>query len=93
MRLYRIYDTAAGVLGPVFEAANDVVALRQFHMALKDNEWKDEFELYCFALFNTQPEVEDPLEEAMTPQFRQVYIPPTNGGMTAKQLEEIETNG
>nr|WAE43336.1 MAG: hypothetical protein [Microviridae sp.] len=51
-RLYVVYDLVALESGPIFEAKNDGVALRQFGQLMAKTEFPHEFELryigdYC----------------------------------------------
>ena len=46
MNMYMIYDNAAEEAGPVFEAKNDTIAIRNYTKLLKDTEFADDFELY-----------------------------------------------
>lgn len=44
--VYTIYDTAAKDIGPVFTALTLAVAIRMFHMTIKDSGFPQEFELW-----------------------------------------------
>lgn len=49
MNIYTIKDVAANQFGPVFEAANDRVATRNFRELCKDSDYFLDFSLYCIA--------------------------------------------
>lgn len=45
--LYVIYDRTAEESGPVFEAKNDGIALRNVHLMLKDKPFQEDYVLLC----------------------------------------------
>lgn len=51
-RLYVIFDSVAEESGPIFQAKNDAVALRQFGNLQKKEGFSDEFSLWCFGSFD-----------------------------------------
>lgn len=51
--LYSVYDKVAEQAGPIFQAVNDGVALRQFKNVLKGVDAPDDFELRRIGRFNT----------------------------------------
>lgn len=55
MNLYAIYDTLVGESGPVFQAKNDQVALRQFRNLVKGEVLNtSEYELYCLGVYDPE---------------------------------------
>lgn len=44
--LYSVYDRISCEYGPIFQAKNDQVALRNFYNLLKGVTYKDDFDLY-----------------------------------------------
>lgn len=53
-KLYVIEDKVAEQFGPVFEALNDGVALRQFRIALEKSSFVSDFSLICIGYVNEQ---------------------------------------
>lgn len=53
-RIYTIRDKVAEEVGPLFQAKNDAVAIRQFKQLVKDSENPEEYELLCLGDFNDQ---------------------------------------
>ena len=52
--IYTIRDKVAEEVGPLFQAKNDAVAIRQFKQLIKDSENPEEYELLCLGDFNDQ---------------------------------------
>lgn len=52
MQVYVIRDLLAESSGPIFEAVNDEVALRQFNKIVKDNDIGDDLELVFVGTFD-----------------------------------------
>ena len=52
--IYTIRDKVAEEVGPLFQAKNDAVAIRQFKQLVKDSENPEEYELLCLGDFNDQ---------------------------------------
>ena len=52
--IYTIRDKVAEEVGPLFQAKNDAVAIRQFKQLIKDFENPEEYELLCLGDFNDQ---------------------------------------
>ena len=52
--IYTIRDKVAEEVGPLFQAKNDQVAIRQFKHLIKDSENPEEYELLCLGDFNDQ---------------------------------------
>lgn len=50
--VYTIRDVVANESGPLFEAKNDGVAVRQFDRLVKDLDHKDEYVLLCVAAYD-----------------------------------------
>lgn len=50
--IYSIKDTVAQEFGPIFQAKNDDVALRNFHSALLKVPNPEEYELYYLGTFD-----------------------------------------
>lgn len=54
-RLYTIYDKRAEESGPLFQAKNDAVALRNYESLLAREEVKEtEYKLLCVGLFDNE---------------------------------------
>lgn len=49
--LYTIYDRLAQEPGPIFTAVNDEVANRKFQQAMKEVEYKEDYQLHCVGYF------------------------------------------
>ena len=49
LKLYSIKDKVAGEFGPIYEAVNDAVAMREFSRIMAKTEFADDFELICMA--------------------------------------------
>lgn len=62
MNLYVVYDKIAGECGPVFEAKNDAVALRQYRHLVSSNPGfvQDDFELMQVGTMNKETMVIEP---------------------------------
>ena len=57
--IYTIHDKVLKDSGPVLEARNDDVAIRQFKMVMKSSQNPQDFELYCIGLYNSiEPAIE-----------------------------------
>ena len=54
--IYTIYDKVSEECGPVFQAKNDLVAVRMFKSMVNDNPNipVDEYEVYCLGEFDTE---------------------------------------
>ena len=52
--IYTIRDKVAEEVGPLFQAKNDAVAIRQFKQLIKDSENPEEYELLFLGDFNDQ---------------------------------------
>lgn len=48
-KIYVIYDKMADDNGPVFQAVNDAVAIREFSQLLENTKYPEDFELLCVA--------------------------------------------
>lgn len=55
LKLYTVYDSVAEEAGPIFQAVNDAVALRNYNnmMASTPHVNKDEYKLLCIGTFCT----------------------------------------
>lgn len=62
MNLYVVYDKIAGECGPVFEAKNDAVALRQYRHLVASNPGfvQDDFELMQVGTMDKETMVIEP---------------------------------
>ena len=56
VNIYTIYDKVACEAGPVFQAKNDLVAVRMLKSLVSDNPniSIDEYEVYCLGEFDTE---------------------------------------
>ena len=56
VNIYTIYDKVAEESGPVFQAKNDMVAVRMLKSLVSDNPniSIDEYEVYCLGEFDTE---------------------------------------
>lgn len=55
MNLYAVYDLLAGEAGPVFQAKNDQVALRQYRNLVKGEGINmSEYELYSLGVYDPE---------------------------------------
>ena len=52
--IYTIRDRLAEEVGPLFQAKNDFVAVRQFKQLVKDSENPQDYELLCLGWFDDQ---------------------------------------
>ena len=50
--LYVIKDQVLEQSGPIYEAKNDGIALRNFLNVMKQNEFATDFELYCVGWYD-----------------------------------------
>ena len=57
MQIYAIRDFVAHESGPLFEAKNDEVALRQFDRLVKDSENRNDFELFCVGSYDHESDI------------------------------------
>ena len=48
--IYTIRDKVAEEVGPLFQAKNDAVAIRQFKQLVKDSENPEEYELFVLVI-------------------------------------------
>jgi len=53
-RLYSINDRVAGEFGPVFQAVNDGVAIRNYKNLLKEAQSVEDYSLFYLGTFDTQ---------------------------------------
>lgn len=53
-RVYSIRDDAAGEFGPLFEAKNDAVAIRQFKALMGKADFPEEYSLHLVGMFNRE---------------------------------------
>ena len=56
VNIYTIYDKVAEECGPVFQAKNDMVAVRMLKSLVNENPniSVDEYEVYCLGEFDTE---------------------------------------
>jgi len=56
VKLYVVFDKVAAEAGPVFQAKNDGVALRQYNELLVKNQVKntEEYQLLCLGQYDTE---------------------------------------
>lgn len=85
MYLYVIYDKLAAESGPVFEAKNDQVALRQFKKAIEPASNKNEYQLYRIGAYDNEKlectsfEAEEILDRlTKSAEERQAFLNKTN---------------
>ncbi len=65
VNIYTIYDKVAEECGPVFQAKNDLVAVRMLKSMVSENPNipVDEYEVYCLGEFDTEKRTFVPEEE------------------------------
>lgn len=68
--LYVIKDLVADEFGPVYEATNRAVALRQFRQAIAKSPYPDDFELYCIGYVDEDMKI--------TPEVEIIVLPDPN---------------
>lgn len=51
-QMYSIYDKVADDFGPVFEAVNDAVAMRQYNIVCQKVDYPNDYELVHIGSFN-----------------------------------------
>lgn len=72
MRLYTIYDRKAVECGPLYEAKNDAVAMRQYNQIMEKSVVdRNEFELYYLGEIN-QETMDITLEKYKVTEFLEV---------------------
>lgn len=52
-QIYTIYDRVAEEIGPIVEAKNNSVAIRQWHNIMKNNDNKNQYDLLNIGQINT----------------------------------------
>lgn len=64
MNLYVVYDKIAGECGPVFEAKNDGVAMRQYRNLINENPTvvQDDFSLMQVGTIDKESMIIEPLQ-------------------------------
>lgn len=62
MGLYVVYDTVAHESGPVFEARNDRVALRNYDILMKDIKYRSDYHLLFLGSIDHQSNLISPAE-------------------------------
>ena len=54
VNLYVVYDRLAEESGPIYQAVNDGVALRQYNNLLQNCTCKEDYDCVCIGEFDTQ---------------------------------------
>lgn len=55
MNLYSVNDIVAGEFGPLWQAKNDQIAIRQYHTILKDvKDFREDYQLMRMGTYDTE---------------------------------------
>jgi len=93
IELYVIRDVTADDVGPVYQAKNEGVALRQYRNVLKDlnpNISRDEFELWRVGYFTDKMELIPDLKKVNIPAVVAEQIEAVFHNVEKKQLKEVK---
>lgn len=71
-RIYTVYDVVADEAGPLFNAKNDGVAMRQFLDLLNKVVTKDDYRLYCLGEYDSVDMCINPVDKYVVPMSLKV---------------------
>lgn len=77
-KLYVIYDGVAEESGPVFEAKNDGIALRNFERTVADSPYREDYSLVCVGSIEHNTSIIE------------AYIVPVEVNAKLSMVEELE---